>query len=53
MGVHCKTQFLGGGGAHKKTIYRGNCLKMGWVFRQFADLRGRGVGEKEGVGWCF
>ena len=32
MGVHHRGE---GGGGHKKTIYRGNCLKRG--LGQFAD----------------
>ena len=39
MGVHRKIRFLEGGFA-KKTIYRGNCLKMG--LGQFADFGGGG-----------
>ena len=35
MGIHQKIQSLDG--VHKKTIYRGNCLKEG--LRQFAGLR--------------
>ena len=43
--VHWKIQFLGG--VHKKPIYRGNCLKG--RLGEFADLRGGGLGEKEGA----
>ena len=45
MGVH---KFRGeeGGGSHKKTIYRGNCLKrVAWTIC-------RGLGKKE-EGGCF
>ena len=45
MQVHWKIQFLGG--VHKKPIYRGNCLKG--RLGEFADLRGGGLGEKEGA----
>ena len=39
MGVHWKK-----GEFHKKTIYRGNCLKRG--LGQFADLRKWGLVKK-------
>ena len=57
MGVHWKVWLLGGGGGHRKLIYRGNCLKRMGVggLGQFADLRGkawqkRGGGVFEGEG---
>ena len=34
-------------GAHEKSIYRGNCLKRGWL-GQFSDLSG-GLAKKKGV----
>ena len=44
MGVHWKVLFLGG--SQKKTIFRGDCVKMGaWTVCKFKSR----VNEKEGV----
>ena len=48
MGVHWKIRFLGRG-LHKKLIYRSELPKKGGgSLGQFADLRGGGLGKKEG-----
>ena len=48
MGVHWKNLIFRRGGVHKKKI-GGNCLKIGGGYRQFANLRGGGLGKKEEV----
>ena len=48
--VHWKTRFLGGGVFTKKQYIGGKRLKKRGVgLGQFADLRGGGLDEKEGV----
>ena len=49
LGVHWKTQFLGGGVHWKTNIEGGDCLKVGGL-GQFADLWGA---WQEWRGWCF
>ena len=52
LGVHWKIQLLvgGGGGVHKKPIYRGDCWKGGGGLGQFDNLRGA---WQEKWGWYF
>ena len=49
LAVHRKIWFLRGG-VHKKTIYRGDCLKRSGL-GQFADLRGACQIERQGCFW--
>ena len=58
LGVHWKIQLLvgGGGGVHKKPIYRGDCWKGGgaWTVWQFKRDLARKMGMiflKGGEGW--
>ena len=48
LGIHWKTQLLGGGGVHENWYRGGDCLKKGGLdsFR----FKGGGLGKKEG-GW--